>query len=258
MKMAMWKRIVISIYANRSWNGVKEKYDVSSMNEKMIECKYCDSEISYISSANFIVFCPHCKRETLLECEYGYGPETPCQILLGEKLFATVKDSNGKYILEMQSDGKKIKLKEKYLEALKEAGGIISGFLKPGIKHSVEPIKIKKKGGTLCFYGDWFGRPYDNYHKIVEYSYKDEVLEIVFDMWERLIVIQPSGIINTEKEFSIEHAEMVKWSWYPYGSSREKMNKISYTVTDDGIYKESKQGKQRLLIKEQNPAVSIV
>jgi len=23
------------------------------------------------------------------------------------------------------------------------------------------------KGGTLCFYGHWFGRPYDNYHEII-------------------------------------------------------------------------------------------
>lgn len=124
-------------------------------------------------------------------------------------------------------------------------------------KQMGEPMEIKKQGGSLCFYGDWFGRPYDNYHEIKEYSYSDDVLEIVFDEWERLIVIEPSGITNTEKEFSISHAKLVKWSYYPYGSTQAEMNKISYSVIDNQVCKTSKYGRQMLQKKEPYFAVLI-
>lgn len=228
------------------------------MNKQEIECKYCDSKISYIPSANFIVFCPQCKQEIFLECEYGFGPVTPCQILLGEKLLATVKTNNRKYILEMESDRKQIKLKGKYMNALDEASGIVKKILTSDRKCSVKPISIKKLSGSICFYGDWFERPYDNHHKIKGYSYVNDVLEIVFEHWEHLIVIEPSGIINTEKEFSISSAKVVKWSWYPYGSTQKEINKISYSVIDNQVCKVSKYGEQRVQIKEHYAAVSLI
>lgn len=228
------------------------------MNKREIECKYCDNKISYIPSANFIIFCPQCKREIFLECEYGFGPVTPCQILLGEKKFATVKENNRKYILEIESDGKKMELKERYLNALSEAARIAKGLLKPNVKQVVQPIEIKKSGGSLCFYGDWFGRPYDNYHKIKQYSYTDDVLEIIFDEWERLIVIEPLGITNTENEFGISCAKTVKWSWYPYGSTQKGINKISYSVIDNQVCKISKYGEQMLQMEEPHFAVLLV
>jgi len=85
-------------------------------------------------------------------------------------------------------------------------------------------------GDSLYFYGDWFKRSADNFHKIKYYSYQDEVLEIVFNEWECLIVFEPIGIINTEGEFSINQAKMVKWSWYSYGSSeKERLHIFSIT-----------------------------
>lgn len=228
------------------------------MNKQEIECKYCDRKISYIPSANFMVFCPWCKSEILLECEYGYGPVTPCQILLGEEKIATVKESNRNYFLEMESGGEKIELKEKYMGALSEASRIINNMLIPDWQDSVNSIEIKKRSGSICFYGEWFGRPYDNYHKIKGYSYTGDTLEIVFDQWEQLIVIEPSGIINTEKEFRISSAKQVKWSWYPYGSTQRDMNKISYSIVDGQLYKISKYGEQKVQMKEPHAAVKFV
>lgn len=89
-----------------------------------IECKYCDTKISYKKSANFIVFCPNCKRDICLECEYGYGPVTPCPILLGNEKIGTVNvDENNKYFLEYGFE--KIMLNESYLDALREATEIV-------------------------------------------------------------------------------------------------------------------------------------
>jgi hypothetical protein len=222
------------------------------MNMHTIECKYCDCKVSYISSANFIVFCPECKREIVLECEYGYGPVTPCSILLGENSIGTVTENDkNEYLLKIESDNRQIKLKKSYLEALHEASEIVKEILMPTTKNKVlYSFKIKKQGGSLCFFGDWFGRPGDNFHRIKNYSYQDDVLEIVFNEWERLIVFEPLGVINTDKEFSIKQAKMVKWSWYSYGSSEKELNKISYELTDGNVYKISKYGRERLERKE--------
>lgn len=218
------------------------------MSIQIIECKYCDCKVSYTSRANFIVFCPECKREICLECEYGYGPVTPCSILLGEDSIGTVTvDNKNEYLLEIKSDGKQIKLRESYLEALHEASNIMKDILRPKAGNKASDLfQIKKQGGSLCFYGDWFGRPGDNFHRIKHYSYQDDVLEIVFEEWERLIVFEPLGIINTEKEFSINQSKMVKWSWYSYGSSQKEMNKISYELTDGRVHKNSRYGEQTL------------
>ncbi|WOO35043.1 hypothetical protein R2R35_14680 [Anaerocolumna sp. AGMB13020] len=95
-----------------------------------IECKYCDTKISYKTSANFIIFCPNCKRNIYLECEYGYGPVTPCNILLGNEKIGTVNvDENNKYFLEYRFE--KIKLNKGYLDALWEAIEIVKKKISP-------------------------------------------------------------------------------------------------------------------------------
>ncbi len=155
------------------------------MSIQIIECRYCDCNVSYTPRTNFILFCPECKREIYLECEYGYGPVTPCSVLLGGDSMGTVTVNNkDEYSLKMESDGKQIKLRGCYLEALHEASNIVKSILRPMTKNEgTNSFKIKKQGGSLCFYGDWFGRPGDNFHRIKHYFYQDDVLEIIFDEW---------------------------------------------------------------------------
>ena len=69
---------------------------------KMLErkCRYCGKEYKYEGVANFIAFCPHCKRYDFSESEYGYGSITPCRIIIGEKTIGEVKgDSKSGYEL---------------------------------------------------------------------------------------------------------------------------------------------------------------
>lgn len=100
------------------------------MSIQTIKCKYCNCEVSYAAYANFIVFCPKCKREIHFECEYGYGPVTPCVILLGEDYFGKVtKNNKNEYLLEIMLRRKKIKLMRSYLEALYEAREIVGNML---------------------------------------------------------------------------------------------------------------------------------
>lgn len=224
--------------------------------KRTIECKYCDNIINFSQAANFILYCPYCKREILMECEYGFGPVTPCAILLGEEKYGEViEDLMNDYFLEL--NGKRIKLKEKYLKALEEADRIVRRDLKPELQNEAfAKFEVKKKRGSLCFYGDWFGRPYDNCHVIRTCSYFDNVLEIVFDEWERLIVIEPMGIVNTETEFYISDAKKVKWSWYPYGIT-EKMKKISYEYSDGMVHKKYQNQKEDIERKALGYAVAM-
>ncbi len=214
-----------------------------------IECIYCDTKISYQLSANFIVFCPKCKRYVFAECEYGYGPVTPCNILLGDRKIGTVDEGRDGYYLEYESE--KIMLEKRYLEALQEASEIVKEKMHLyKRKKESELFEIKKNGGSICFYGDWFGKPGDNFHKIKEYSFDGEILVIIFNSGERLIVLEPSVVNNSETEFSIGNAKRVKWSWYPYGGAEKEMEKISYELRDGKVYKISKYGEQIIERKE--------
>lgn len=170
---------------------------------KDLECIYCDTKFSVEIHANYSVICPCCKRSIYLECEYGFGPVTPCHIYLGEEIVGIVESIATRYYLNMNN--KKIKLKKTYLEALSEAEEVLKKRLK--IFHPNKKLDILTRSGSLCFYGDWLGRPYDNFHKIVNTNYDGEILEISFDRRERLIIFEPENITSTKNELKIEKAK---------------------------------------------------
>ncbi len=92
-------------------------------------------------------------------------------------------------------------------------------------------MNILKKGGCLRFWGVWFGRPYDNFHRPVSTEHNGGVLTIRFDNGERLTVYKPSGIVNEQNDFHIESAEKIVWEWYYYGKERtpENLCRLEYT-----------------------------
>lgn len=47
--------------------------------------------------------------------------------------------------------------------------------------------------GTLRFWGQWFGRPYDNCHQLAECEAAGDVLRLTFDEGETLCVWSPRG-----------------------------------------------------------------
>lgn len=200
-----------------------------------IECRYCDRESSYELHPNFMVFCPGCKRRIHFECEYGYGPVAPCMFFLGDILLGDVTiNEDDIYTLNIKGD-RSVELKERYLDALYEAENILKNILNPGGKYEEQTsLTIKNRRGNLCFYGDWPGRPWDNWYEIKQYSYREDVLEIVFGNWERLIVFHPIDIINTANEFCINEAKKVKWIW---NSPDGIENKTSYELGNEKVHK---------------------
>lgn len=95
-------------------------------------CQHCNTEFEYEISGNFIVFCPHCRKCVLVECEYGYGPVVPCNIFLGKEEIATVTNHT-KNVSVYRYDSDKFNihkiLSKKYLEALEEARDITAVLL---------------------------------------------------------------------------------------------------------------------------------
>lgn len=217
---------------------------------KDLECIYCNTRFSVDRYANFKVICPCCNRSIYLECEYGYGPVTPCQIYWGKEIVGIV--TFDKTIYNLRMDHEKIPLNNTYLKAIPEAEEIIRKSL--NISCHNESMPILTKGGSLCVYGDWIGRPYD-YHKIIDTNYDGEILEMKFDRQERLLVYNPENVISTKQELKIENAKKTKWIYIPYESATTKYNTMVYTVEGDLLTKETKHGIEHLKIKAPFTAV---
>ena len=98
---------------------------------------------------------------------------------------------------------------------------------------NMNEYKIATKGGTMCFYGEWFGRPFDNFHRIIRSGYQDDCFKIYFDQGEVLSVFHPCRITSDAKHFEIIKASKVIWIHIPYGSHGAAKEYI-YTSHNDG------------------------
>ena len=94
------------------------------------DCHKCGKSYSYRNSANMIVFCPHCHHSDIVCCDFGFGPVTQCSIDLGDKRVATLDteevDRQIRYRLVSEEFGIDMYLESSYMEAIGEAGRIIS------------------------------------------------------------------------------------------------------------------------------------
>jgi hypothetical protein len=81
------------------------------------------------------------------------------------------------------------------------------------------------KCGTLRFWGSWFGRPYDNWHQIVDCAAEGEILRLRFNEGEVLSVFSPRNTSIDEHTFRIDDADRVRWEWFYYGRTKTPENK---------------------------------
>ena len=185
--------------------------------------------------------------------DYGFGPVTPFYISVGSELVGIVENTNNKYFLNF--NGKKIALKETYFNAVHEAEKYIVDTLQLFVK-TVE-LDIITRSGSLWFFGESFGRPYDNMHRIKSIHYDGELLVICFDQWEELFVYNPEGIESSEKELKISKASKVKWSYIPYGSMTKRRIE-TYLCKNNGIVKVTEFGEKEIQNDKNLPAVVLV
>ena len=90
--------------------------------------------------------------------------------------------------------------------------------------------------GSLCIFGDWFGRPMDNCHRLVSFETKQGYLKLSFDQAETLEIWNPQGLKKEKKTFSIHRASRVRWEWFYYGRPHLPENRFAWEhVLKDGL-----------------------
>lgn len=97
----------------------------------MVRCKHCGWQQPYRPrGANFILLCPDCRAVLELECEYGYGPVTPCPIYWREQEVGRVVTRPGQtYWLEAPALPAPRRLAGRSLAALEEGAEIARTLL---------------------------------------------------------------------------------------------------------------------------------
>ncbi len=80
--------------------------------------------------------------------------------------------------------------------------------------------------GSLCVFGDWFGRPMDNWHQLVSHQAKEGYVRLVFNEGETLEVWDPARVRIEGKSFIIQQASRVRWEWFYYGRPKISENRF--------------------------------
>jgi hypothetical protein len=84
----------------------------------------------------------------------------------------------------------------------------------------------KFKGGSLRIYGDWFGRPHDNFHIPKTFFFENSTLVITFEDDETLTIWDPAHVQIEEHIFRVGTASKVRWEWFYYGRSKIEKNRF--------------------------------
>ncbi len=97
--------------------------------------------------------------------------------------------------------------------------------------------------GSLRFWGEWFGRPYDNKHRLIGCDAEADLLRLHFHEGEVLSVWSPRYLrirpnrSGTEPVLRIGDAAQVRWEWFYYGRPQLAANRYfeQFVKTSDGI-----------------------
>lgn len=92
------------------------------------------------------------------------------------------------------------------------------------IAEEIQQALAHAKCGALRFWGVWFGRPSDNFHKIVSSEHERDVLRMHFDQGERPTVCHPKELKVDPSIFQMGHAERVLGEWFYYGRPKTDAN----------------------------------
>ena len=83
--------------------------------------------------------------------------------------------------------------------------------------NAVNQSLAELKAGSLCFWGDWFGKPYDNQHRITGAMAVDEYDVIYFNEGETLRLEGPQNWSLNGGRLLIRDAISVRFQWFYYG-----------------------------------------
>jgi hypothetical protein len=105
------------------------------------------------------------------------------------------------------------------------------------LTNSINQSLAHLKTGSLCFWGDWFGKPYDNNHRITSATTTDEFDVIYFNEGESLLLKNPRGWSLSRGKLLIKDADVVRWQWFYYGRAPgpDSLQFIEYRRADGEI-----------------------
>ena len=97
--------------------------------------------------------------------------------------------------------------------------------------------ELKINGGTLRFWGNWFGKPMDNYHEIesVEFDNEKNILILTLNEEEKLKIWNPSNLEIGKKELRIKNADKILFEWHLYGEDKIAENLKFESYINNGI-----------------------
>lgn len=123
----------------------------------------------------------------------------------------------------------------KHMEQNKQSKTLLEKVKCQMAKRFIDEIKIK--GGGIQIWGEWFGRPHDNFHVIKSAQWKLDEIILHFEEGESLYVQNPSVITNDEKSFIVDTASKILWVWYSYGKEHtyEHLYVREYIKNIDGV-----------------------
>ena len=74
-------------------------------------------------------------------------------------------------------------------------------------------------GASLKLPSGWFGRPYDNFHRLTGARVLGNALLLELDDRQELSVSAPQSVHVEPRSLSIVGSEMIEWRWLEYGSN---------------------------------------
>lgn len=105
----------------------------------------------------------------------------------------------------------------------------------PDLRNAIYENLQSLRSGTLAFWGNWFGKPHDNVHRIVGAEFIEGSTIIYFDHAESLIIDAPENWSLSDGQLIIRQAKRVRFQWFYYGQepSREALQFEEYRWTED-------------------------
>lgn len=120
----------------------------------------------------------------------------------------------------------------------------------------MDNYEIVTKEGMMRLYEEWFGRPYDNFHKINHATYDNDCLSVYFESKEVLIIYHPIGIANQEHCFEVKQTAKVIWIYTPYG--KDHAIQYGYEYCENGTVLKTTLGIETCFVPDVTIAVQCV
>ena len=101
------------------------------------------------------------------------------------------------------------------------------------IADAIIELPERNRSGTLKMFGDWFGRPMDNVHRVIGANADAERLILTFNNAEKLTIWNPTGYSTSGYTIRIANAKRVRWEWYYYGREHTEENLLCYDYRNE-------------------------